>query len=149
MFRVSYGRPRWRTWWPRTRKHPTSLHPRFCKHCGLEFVDGPMPNPLTVFTHGHVAAIVYPAGSWRKGDCVVRFGRWKAPYKGQLQLSEFVPHEDLDDLLTVAALAREFTASRGHAARGGMRFANGFGSNGATPPATSAGGHAHGRSRRQ
>ena len=37
MFRVSYGRPRWRFWWPRKRKYPTSLHPRFCKHCGLEF----------------------------------------------------------------------------------------------------------------
>jgi len=73
----------------------------------------------------------------------------ESPYKGQLQMSEFVPHEDLDDLLKVAALAREFSASRGHTARNGMRYAKGFVSIGATPPAKSAGGHTHGRSRRQ
>jgi hypothetical protein len=149
MFRVSYGRHRWRNWWPRKRKHPTSLHPQFCKHCGVEFVDGPMPQPLDVITRGNVVAAVYPSGGWRKGECVVRFGRWKAPYKGHLQMSEFVPHEDLDDLLQVAALARGFTVSRGHAARDGMRIAKGFVSNGATPPAKSAGGHTQGRSRRQ
>lgn len=148
MFRVSYGRPRWRFWWPRKRKHPTSLHPRFCKHCGLEFVDGPMPNSRKVFTVGNIGAVVYPAGNWRRGDCVVRFGRWKAPFKGKLELSEFVPHDDLDDLIQVAALAREFTHKRSHAVRTGLRLANGFDSNRATPPAK-AGGQAHGRPRRQ
>jgi hypothetical protein len=147
MFRVSYGRPRWRFWWPRKRKTPSSLHPRFCNQCGLEFVDGPMPDARKVFTVGNVGAVVYPAGNWRRGDCVLRFGRWKAPFKGKLELSEFVPHDDLDDLIQVAALAREFTRKRSHAARSELRLANGFDSKRATPSAP-AGGHARGRSRR-
>jgi hypothetical protein len=114
----------------------------------VEFVDDPMPNPATVITVGHVGAVVYPAGNWRRGDCVVRFGRWKAPFKGRLELSEFVPQEDLNDLLQVAALARDFTRERSRAARPEARFANGFDSNRAAPPAN-AGGQAHGRSRRQ
>jgi hypothetical protein len=78
----------------------------------------------------------------------VRFGRWKAPFKGRLELSEFVPQEDLDDLLQVAALAREFTRERSRAARPEARFANGFDSNRAAPPANT-GGQAYRRSHRQ
>jgi hypothetical protein len=114
----------------------------------VEFVDDPMPNPATVITVGHVGAVVYPAGNWRRGECLVRFGRWKAPFKGKLELSEFVPQDDLDDLIQVAALAREFTRNRSRAARSEVRLANGFDSHRAAPPAP-AGGQAHGRSRRQ
>jgi hypothetical protein len=72
----------------------------------MPFQDGPMPNETRRVDEGNIGCVVYPAGGFRKKEVVVRFGRWRAS-NGRFYLSEFVPQEDLDDLLTVVTKARQ------------------------------------------
>lgn len=57
-----------------------------------------MPNELQRIHKGNIGGILLPAGGYRKREYVVQFGRWRAG-KGKFYLSEFIPAEDLDDLL--------------------------------------------------
>jgi hypothetical protein len=51
--------------------------------------------------------LLFPAGSWRRNGSVLRIGRWK-PGAGRFYLSEFVPHEELEDVERVIAQVREY-----------------------------------------
>ena len=72
----------------------------------MPFHEGPLPKEVVRFDVRNVAAFVFPSGGFRKGEYVIRVGRWKSGGK-QFYSSEFIPAEDLDDLLAVVAMAKE------------------------------------------
>lgn len=98
MYRVKHHRKRWRTRWPWKRVFPLRVDERYCRECGFPFHKGPLPKEIAHFDSGSISALVFPAGGFRRNEYVVRFGRWRAGGK-QLYLSEFIPTQDLDDLL--------------------------------------------------
>lgn len=59
-----------------------------------------MPEPEIIADKGSVALCVYPAGSFRSKEKVLRFGRWRAG-GSRLYLSEFIPMEEFDCLQQV------------------------------------------------
>lgn len=60
-----------------------------------------MPREVRQYQVGNTGVIVYPAGGFgRRPGFVVRCGRWKAS-GSKFFLSEFVPLEELADLLAV------------------------------------------------
>jgi len=56
-----------------------------------------MPEPEFIAEKGSIALCVYPAGSFRPKDKVLRLCRWKAG-ANRLFLSEFIPMEEFDDV---------------------------------------------------
>ena len=111
MYRVRYGRKKWRTRWPWTRLFPLRVDDRFCPKCGLPYHNGPLPKEVTQFTEGNVGACIYPSGTFRRRSFAVKFGRWRSGSR-ELYLSDFIDAEELDDLFEVAALARDFVTGR-------------------------------------
>ena len=75
---------------------------RFCRACGLPFHEGPLPKESNSFSSGNVTAVVYPAGGFRRNEYVVRIARVKGSGRG-LYLSEFIPVNELDDVLSTLA----------------------------------------------
>ena len=106
MYRSRKQRKRWRLNWPWRHIFPLRVDERFCRECGLPFHEGPLPPEVESLTVDNVAALVFPAGSWRNGDYVIRVGRWKSGGK-QFYCSEFIPAADIDNLLAVVELARK------------------------------------------
>jgi hypothetical protein len=102
MNRVKHHRKRWRMRWPWRWLFPLRIDERFCPECGFPFHEGPMPKELKRFDSHSITALVFPAGGFRRNEYVVKFGRWKAG-RGNLYLSEFIPTQDLDDLLKAYA----------------------------------------------
>ena len=107
MYRVRYGRKRWRTRWPWKWLFPLTVDERFCPECRLPYQNGPHPKEKKQFTSGEVAAIVYPAGGWKRGDYCVRFGRWRSHGRDYF-LSQYFSEEDLDDLAKVTVQAHGY-----------------------------------------
>ena len=107
MYRVRRNGKTWRTRWPVRKWWPKKVDERFCRECGLPFVQGPLPKEIRQFYSGNVAAFLFPSGDWKRERAVVRTGRWK-PGSGRFYLSEFVPQDELDDLERVIAQAREY-----------------------------------------
>lgn len=106
VYRSRNQRKRWRLKWPWKHLFPLRVDERFCRHCGLPYHEGPLPQEVKRCFVDNVAAIIFPAGSWRKGEFVIRVGRWRAGGK-QFYCSEFIPAADIDNLLAVVELARE------------------------------------------
>ena len=106
MYRSHNQQKRWRRKWPWKVLFPLRVDERFCPECRLPFHEGPLPKEAQRFDVRNVAAFVFPAGSWRKDEYVIRVGRWKAGGK-QFYSSEFIPASDLDDLLAVVQMAKE------------------------------------------
>ena len=106
MYRVRNNRKRWRTKWPWKVLFPLKIDERFCRECGLPFHEGPLPKPLGQYYVHNVNALVFPAGGFRQGEYVLRFGRWR-PGGKQYYCSEYIPESELDDLLAVAQHARD------------------------------------------
>lgn len=111
MYRVRYGRNRWRTKWPLRKWFPPVADERFCKKCGLPFQNGPQPKPVATFASGNVGAFVYPAGGWKRDQLVIQFGRWKSVGR-EFQLSGYVLEDDLKDLGKVTVQAHRYIARR-------------------------------------
>jgi len=104
MYRVrrNFG---WKTRWPWKMFFIPKVNERFCRKCGMPFQDGTMPAPLDTFDKGNIASCVYPSGGYRKNEVVVRVGRLRAG-RDSFYLSEFIPLEDLNDLIYVASTLR-------------------------------------------
>jgi hypothetical protein len=116
MFRVRNNRKRWRMKWPWSWIFPLKVDERFCRECGLPFHEGPLPKEVARYCNEYVEGLVYPAGSFRRNECVVRFGRWKLGGREQF-LSEFIPEAELDCLLAVVTEARDEYYRRAQARR--------------------------------
>jgi hypothetical protein len=85
----------------------------------MPFHEGPLPKEVRRYREGYIEALVYPAGTFRRDQFVVRFGRWKGGGQ-KFFLSEFIPEDELDSLLKVVTQARK--EYRTHAlARGARR----------------------------
>ena len=106
MFRVRNNRKRWRMKWPWRLFFPLKVDERFCRECGMPYHEGPLPKEVGRYRDDYVEALVFPAGSFRRGEFVVRFGRWKGGGQ-KFFLSEFIPESELDSLITVASQARD------------------------------------------
>lgn len=106
MYRSRNNRKRWRLKWPWKVLFPLRVDERFCPECRMPFHEGPLPKEAKRFDVNSVALFVFPAGSWRKDDYVIRVGRWKATGR-QMYSSEFIPFADIDDLAAVVQLAKE------------------------------------------
>jgi len=107
MYRVRYGRKQWRKRWPWKWLFPLTVDERYCRECGLPYQNGPHPTENRQFRRRDVAALVYPAGGWRRGEFVIRFGRWRSQGRDYF-LSQYFSPEDLEDLFPVAAQAHEY-----------------------------------------
>jgi len=107
MYRVRRKGKPWRTRWPFKKWWPKKVDERFCPECSLPYVNGPLPKEIAQFHSGNVAAILFPAGDWKRERFVVTIGRWK-PSSGRFYLSEFVPDEELDDVEEVTTQVREY-----------------------------------------
>ena len=116
MFRVRNNQKRWRLKWPWRRLWPLKVDERFCRECGMPFHEGPLPQEVNRYRDGNVEGLLFPAGGFRRGEFVVRVGRWKAGGQ-KFFLSEFIPEEELDSLLDVVQQAREVYRSRTRARR--------------------------------
>lgn len=110
MYRSRNQQKRWRRKWPWKVLFPLRVDERFCPECRMPYHEGPLPKEAHRFDVRNVAAFVFPAGSFRRDELVVRVGRWKAGGK-QFYSSEFIPFSDLDDLLAVLQLAKEELSS--------------------------------------
>ena len=104
MYRVrrNFG---WKTQWPWRLFFLPKVNERFCPKCSMPFQDGAMPAPLDTFDKGNIAGRVYPSGGYRKNEVVIRVGRLRAG-RDSFYLSEFIPLEDLNDLIDVASTLR-------------------------------------------
>ena len=116
MYRVRRKGKPWRTRWPLKKWWPQKVDERFCRECDLPYVNGPLPKEILQFHSNDVSALLFPAGSWRRGQFVVKIGRWK-PGSGRIYLSEFVPSEELDDVANAVAQAREYVDDQAQSAR--------------------------------
>jgi hypothetical protein len=116
MYRVRRRGKPWRTRWPLNKWWPQRVDQRFCRECNMPYVNGPLPKEIAQFHSRDVSALLFPAGSWRRGQCSVRLGRWK-PSSGRLYLSEFVPCEELDDVENALAQVREYLDEFVHCAQ--------------------------------
>ena len=112
MYRVRYGRKRWRTKWPLRKWFPPRVDERFCRKCGLPHQDGPHPEPEESFATGHAGGYAYPSGGWKRGQLAFKFGRFK-PFGDNLKLSQYVLEDDLDDLLEVVTQALAYRDLKG------------------------------------
>ncbi len=72
----------------------------------MPYHEGPLPKEADRFDAGNVAVFVFPGGTFRRNEQVIRVGRWRAGGK-QFYSSEFVPLSDIDDLLAVLEMAKE------------------------------------------
>jgi hypothetical protein len=72
----------------------------------MPFHEGPLPKELDRLFANNVAALVFPAGSWKKDEVVIRVGRWR-PGGQQFYCSEYIPASDLESLLNVVQQAHE------------------------------------------
>lgn len=118
MFRVRHNRKRWRLKWPWRHLFPLKVDERFCRECGMPFHEGPLPKEVMRYRDGYIEGLVFPAGSFRRGEFVLRLGRWKGGGQ-KFFLSEFIPQDELDSLLTVVTQARNDyrTSTRARRAR--------------------------------
>ena len=69
-----------------------------------------MPEPVKQFTKNDVGAQILPAGSFRRGAQVLRVGRWK-PSRGSHELGNFIPLDEIADLVCVIEAAKEHLVS--------------------------------------
>lgn len=105
MYRARKHRRRWKHRWPWKLFFPLRVNERFCPVCNLPFQDGPLPAEVASVLVGNVTAIILPAGSFRKHDYVVRFGRWR-PSGNRFYCSEYIPASELSELIAAAESAR-------------------------------------------
>jgi hypothetical protein len=105
MFHVRNDRRRWRLRWPWRWLFPLKVVERYCRECGMPYNDGPLPKEVTSYRAGDVGVQVFPAGSFRRGELVVRVGRWRSSW-GKPFLSDFIPESELDDLASATLQAR-------------------------------------------
>ena len=123
MYRSRNQMKRWRLKWPWKVLFPLRVDERFCTECQMPYHEGPLPKEVHRFDVQSVAAFVFPAGSFRKDEYVIRIGRWKAGGK-QFYSSEFIPFADIDDALAVLQMAKEKLSSASSARtrrRSGLR----------------------------
>lgn len=106
MYRSRNYRSRWKSSWLWKKLFPPKVDERFCPKCRMPFHEGPFPKELDCFLAENVAVLLYPAGSWRKGEYVVRVGRWKTGSR-QFYCSEFIPATELDQLIAAAQMAKQ------------------------------------------
>ncbi len=106
MLRIRNNQKRWRLKWPWRLFFPLRVDERYCPECGLPYHEGPLPQALKRYCANNIEGLVYPAGGYRRGEFVVRFGRWRVG-SGKFFLGEFVPEEELDSLLMVVNQARD------------------------------------------
>lgn len=112
MYRIRHGRKRWRTAWPWSWLYPLTVDERFCRKCGLPFHNGPLPREVKRFNVENVGALIFPAGSWGRGSqFAIRFGRWKQASR-DFCFSEYIPSDELDNLIEVVDRVREFIDER-------------------------------------
>lgn len=110
MYRSRNQKKRWRRKWPWKVLFPLRVDERFCSECQMPYHEGPLPKEARRFDVRNVAAFVFPSGGFRRNELVIRVGRWRAGGK-QFYSSEFVPFDDIDDLLAVLQLAKEELSS--------------------------------------
>jgi hypothetical protein len=113
MYRVRRKGKPWRTRWPFKKWWPQKVDERFCRECNQPYINGPHPKEVCQFFTNNVAAVLYPAGDWKRERFVVRLGRWK-PGSGRFYLSEYVPADELEDAETVIAQVREYIDEFAH-----------------------------------
>jgi len=101
MFHVRNDRRRWRLRWPWRWIFPLKVVERYCRECGFAFNDGPLPQEVASYREGDVSLQVFPAGKNRRGELTVRVGRWQSSRQGPY-LGDFIPADELDDLVSVA-----------------------------------------------
>lgn len=106
MYRVRRNNNHWKRRWPWRWFYRPKIDERTCRHCGLPYQNGPLPDSIHRFDVGNIGCLVFPAGGYRQHEKVVRFGRWRAG-RSEFYLSEFIPTEDLDDLLKVIVQTQE------------------------------------------
>lgn len=106
MYRSRNQRKRWRLKWPWKHIFPLRVDERYCRECGMAFHEGPLPSEIKRCFVDNVVAMIFPAGSWRRGEYVIRVGRWKVGGK-QFYCSEFIPAADIDQVLAVVKTVRE------------------------------------------
>ena len=107
MYRVRRKGKPWRTRWPFKKWWPQKVDERFCRECNQPYINGPHPKEVCQFFTNNVAAVLFPAGDWKRERFVVRLGRWK-PGSGRFYLSEYVPADELEDVETVIAQVRAY-----------------------------------------
>ena len=112
MYRVRYGRKRWRTKWPLRKWFPPVVDERLCKKCGLPHQDGPPPKHQNSFAFGQMGGYAYPSGGSKRRELAFEFGRVKQ-FGNNFKLLHFVPEDDLDDLLEVVTQARAYRDLKG------------------------------------
>jgi hypothetical protein len=106
MYRSRNQRKRWRLKWPWRLIFPLRIDERYCRECGFPFHEGPLPQEIKRCFEDNVVGIIFPAGGWRKGEYVIRVGRWKAGGK-QFYCSEFIPAADIDNVVAVVEQVKE------------------------------------------
>lgn len=106
MYRSRNQQKRWRRKWPWRVMFPLRVDERFCPECRMPYHEGPLPKEAQRFDVCNVAVFAFPAGSLRRGENVIRVGRWKAGGK-QFYASEFIPVAEIDDLLAAIQKAKE------------------------------------------
>ena len=104
MFRVRNDRRRWRLRRPWKWIFPTKIVERNCRECGFPYNDGPLPDIVASFWTNDVSIQLFPAGSSRRGELVVRVGRWRNSL-GKPVLSDWIPENELEDLARSALQA--------------------------------------------
>lgn len=106
MYRVVNRKKGKRSIWPLKKAKPR-VDERFCEKCGQLHQDGPMPDSLANFISGSVGGLVFPAGTWRRKELTVTFGRWKAQTR-QFYLSQYIGPDELRDLAKVLRQTHEY-----------------------------------------
>lgn len=106
LYRARKQRKRWRLKWPWSVIFPIKIDERFCRECGLPFHEGPIPKTLDSVTVNSVTSLIFPPVGFRKGEYMIRLGKWIGG-KHNLYCSEFITPSDLDDMELVIERTRE------------------------------------------
>ena len=114
MHRIRNNPHYWKRRWPWRWFIPLRVNDRFCRECGLPYHEGPLPEAVDKFRDGDVEIQRFTAGSHRRGDYMIRVGRWKGSGR-RLFLSEFFPERELDVVIDALCRARkEWSEPRRH-----------------------------------
>ena len=90
---------------------PPTVDERYCRKCHQPHQSGPHPDEEAQFIHGNSSALVYPAGSWKRKNAVVKFGRWKS-HGRDFFLSQYFSEDEVEDLIKVATETQKYFSKR-------------------------------------
>jgi hypothetical protein len=110
MFHVHDDLRNWRSRWPWKWLFPLKVAERYCRKCGFPYSNR-LPAEVASYRANDVSVQVFPAGNNRRGELVVRVGRWRSSW-GRPYLSDFIPESELDDLASATSQALDLYRAR-------------------------------------